>query len=105
MKTTKVSGTTYGVPWYVDTRVIYYRKDLAEKAGYSTFPTTGTSFTTMAKALQTKAGAKWGISLPAGGKADDFQSMLFVPWSGGAELMDGDKTKWTLDTPEMGRRA
>ena len=27
--TTVVDGTAYGVPWYVETRVIYYRKDLA----------------------------------------------------------------------------
>ena len=30
-----VGGTVYGVPWYVETRVLYYRKDLAEKAGWS----------------------------------------------------------------------
>ena len=26
-------GKVYGVPWYVDTRVLYYRTDLAKKAG------------------------------------------------------------------------
>ena len=31
---TEVGGTSYGVPWYVETRVLYYRKDLAEKAGW-----------------------------------------------------------------------
>ncbi len=99
VKSTKVRGTTYGVPWYVDTRVIYYRKDLAAKAGYTTFPTNWDDFKAMAKAMQTKAGAKWGISLPVSG-ADSFQSMLFFPWSAGAELTDKDQTKWTLDSPE-----
>ena len=28
-----VDGTSFGVPWYTETRLIYYRKDLAEKAG------------------------------------------------------------------------
>ena len=27
-----------GVPWYVDTRVVFYRKDLAEQAGYYHLP-------------------------------------------------------------------
>ena len=27
--------------------------------------------------------------------------MMWIPWSGGAELMDADQTKWTLDTPEF----
>src|SRR5690606_4296018 len=34
-----VDGTVYGVPWYVETRVVYYRKDLAEKAGITEPPT------------------------------------------------------------------
>ncbi|NEE19382.1 extracellular solute-binding protein, partial [Streptomyces sp. SID7499] len=35
----EVDGTAYGVPWYVDTRVLYYRTDLAEKAGVTEAPT------------------------------------------------------------------
>ena len=33
-KTTEVSGTSYGIPWYVETRLVYYRTDLAKKAGF-----------------------------------------------------------------------
>lgn len=39
-KTNVVNGRTYGIPWYVDTRLIFYRTDLLAKAGYNTFPTT-----------------------------------------------------------------
>ncbi len=99
VKTTQVDGATVGVPWYVDTRVFYYRKDLAAKAGYTEFPKTWDDFKTFAQALQTKAGAKWGVTLPVSG-TDSFQSMLMFPWSGGAELMNADQTEWTLDTPE-----
>ena len=28
----------YGLPWYVDTRVMFYRTDLAARAGYRKFP-------------------------------------------------------------------
>jgi multiple sugar transport system substrate-binding protein len=98
VKSTVVGGTAYGVPWSGDTRVVYYRKDLLSRAGYTTFPTTWDDFKALAQALKTKAGAKWGVNLPAGG-TDSFQSMLFIPWSAGAELMNSDQTKWTLDTP------
>src|SRR5665647_3331567 len=27
-----VNGTVYGVPWYVETRLLYYRTDIAQKA-------------------------------------------------------------------------
>src|SRR6187401_2710049 len=30
-KTTEVGGTSYGIPWYVETRVLFYRTDLAKK--------------------------------------------------------------------------
>lgn len=97
---TQVNGTTYGVPWYVDTRVVYYRTDLAAKAGYPSAPATWDDFKAMAKAMQTKASAKWGINLNPGG-ADSFQSALPFVWSNGASLMNADNSKWTLDTPQM----
>jgi multiple sugar transport system substrate-binding protein len=100
LKTTEVAGTHVGVPWYVDTRVVYYRTDLAAKAGHDTFPTTWDGFKSLAKDLQTKAGAKFGVRLPVG-EGDSFQSMLPFPWSNGAQLVNEDSTKWTLDTPEM----
>ncbi|MFL5487139.1 MAG: extracellular solute-binding protein, partial [Gemmatimonadaceae bacterium] len=31
-KTNVVDGKTYGIPWYVDTRLIYYRTDLLAQA-------------------------------------------------------------------------
>jgi multiple sugar transport system substrate-binding protein len=32
--TNEIGGVLYGVPWYVDTRLIFYRKDLLAAAGY-----------------------------------------------------------------------
>ncbi len=96
-----IKGTSVGVPWYVDTRVVYYRKDLAGKAGYTTPPATWDDFKGMAKSMQAKAGAAYGIALPTGASTDDFQAILPFVWSNGAELMDPAGTKWTIDTPEM----
>ena len=35
-----IDGEPYGVPWYVDTRVLFYRRDLLPRAGYATMPQT-----------------------------------------------------------------
>jgi multiple sugar transport system substrate-binding protein len=94
---TRVSGSTFGVPWYVDTPVLYYRTDLATRAGYTSPPKTWEDLRTMAEAMQRKAGAKWGIAL--GPK--DFQGFLPWAWSNGASITNADGTKWTIDTPEM----
>ena len=36
--TTVVDGVSYGVPWYVETRLVYYRTDLAEQGGVTATP-------------------------------------------------------------------
>jgi multiple sugar transport system substrate-binding protein len=36
--TNVVADTTWGVPWYVDTRVVFYRSDLLADAGYDALP-------------------------------------------------------------------
>ena len=38
--TNVVDGRLYGIPWYVDTRVIFYRKDILRRAGYDSMPQT-----------------------------------------------------------------
>src|SRR5687767_14460202 len=37
--TNVVDDTVYGIPWYVDTRVLFYRKDLLAQAGWNEMPT------------------------------------------------------------------
>jgi multiple sugar transport system substrate-binding protein len=39
-RTNCIDQTLFGVPWYVDTRVIFYRKDILAAAGYPAFPKT-----------------------------------------------------------------
>lgn len=92
-----VGDRAAGVPWYVDTRVLYYRTDLAQQAGWTNPPATWDELSEMAADMKTEAGAEYGIRLPAGN--DSFQGTLWMPWSNGASLEDG--SSWTLDTPEM----
>jgi len=97
--TTSVDGTSYGVPWYVETRLIYYRTDLAEKAGVTPKPGwTQDDFKTFAKAMETKAGAKYGVSLPPGGTGS-WQTFMPFAWQNGAELQSSDK--FSFDSAEM----
>ena len=36
--TNRVGTALYGVPWYVDTRLLFYRRDLLAQAGYNAPP-------------------------------------------------------------------
>lgn len=97
--TTVVDGTSYGVPWYVETRLVYYRTDIAKDAGITEVPTDQDAFKQMAATLQ-KDGpdVKWGVSLQPG-QTGSWQTVLPFAWSRGASIAD-DKG-YTFDTPEM----
>jgi multiple sugar transport system substrate-binding protein len=99
-KTTEVNGTSYGIPWYVETRLLYYRTDLAKKAGYTGPPKTWEDLKAMAKAMQDKAGAKWGIGLQAGGTGS-WQTVMPFAWSNGASLTKDNGKAYNFDTPEL----
>lgn len=96
--TTEVGGTSYGVPWYVETRVVYYRKDLAQKAGLTDVPTDWDAFKDFVTKMKSVSGVKYPISLQPGGTGS-WQTLMPFAWSNGAELTSGDA--WTLDTPPM----
>lgn len=96
-ETTVVDDVAYGVPWYVDTRVLYYRTDLAQAAGVEP-PTTWDEYKAFATALQ-DAGAQWGVSLPPGG-LDSWVYVGPLAWQLGGEIMNEDGTEFTLDSPE-----
>jgi multiple sugar transport system substrate-binding protein len=89
-----VDGTAYGVPWYVETRVLYYRTDLAAAAGITTAPGSWDELKAMAQALKTQGGAEWGISL---GTKNSQEYLPFV-WSNGGQIID-DSGAFALDSP------
>ena len=97
---TEVGGTSYGVPWYVETRVLYYRTDLAKKAGWDEPPANWDELKQFATDLQDKADVEYGISLPAGG-GGSWQTFMPFAWSNGASLTNEDGTEYTIDSPEM----
>ena len=70
--TNRIDGKLYGVPWYVDTRLLFYRRDLLARAGYSTPPRSWHEWKRMLAALS-KAGAdQHGILLPL----NEFEPLL-----------------------------
>ena len=96
--TTEVGGTSYAVPWYVETRLVFYRTDLAKKAGV-TEATDWDGLKAMAKAMKDKAGAEWGISLQPG-QTGSWQTVVPFMWSNGGTVVNADATEWTWNSPE-----
>jgi multiple sugar transport system substrate-binding protein len=64
--TNRVDGKVYGVPWYVDTRLLFYRRDLLAQAGYPAPPASWAEWTAMLAAIKERAvPGRYGIVLPA----------------------------------------
>ncbi len=98
-KTTQVGDASYAVPWYVETRVVYYRTDIAAKAGIDSAPTDWPSLQAMAKAMKKQKGVKWGIALQPG-QTGSWQTVAPLMWSNGGKLMSEDNKTFTLDDPK-----
>lgn len=96
-ESTIVDGTSYAVPWYVETRVLYYRSDLAKAAGLAA-PTTWDEFTDFAEGFK-DSGSTYGIQLPMGDAEDSTQVLMpFYAQAGGDVLNDaGDAYAWDHD--------
>lgn len=97
---TEVGGTSYGVPWYVETRVLYYRSDIAQKAGWDEAPQTWDELKQFAEDMESKGGAEFGLNLQPG-TTGSWQTMLPFAWSNGASLTNEEGTEYTIDSPEM----
>lgn len=64
LKTNVIDSTLRGIPWYVDTRVVYYRKDVLKQAGYDEFPATWDEALKVSEIIRRQAKAKNKICYP-----------------------------------------
>ena len=72
-QTNIVGGALYGVPWYVDTRLLFYRRDLLAQAGYASPPASWPEWTRMMSAVKQRVGPdRYAILLPL----NEFEPLL-----------------------------
>jgi len=70
-RTNEINGALVGLPWYVDTRLLFYRSDLFTRAGVHAMPDTWSGFTRALDALQ-RAGTPHPLLLPV----SEFEPLL-----------------------------
>jgi multiple sugar transport system substrate-binding protein len=65
LKTNEMDGQLFGIPWYVDTRLIFYRIDILAKAGFSTPPRTWQEWDEALARIKTLPGSEhYALLLP-----------------------------------------
>ncbi|BDU19280.1 sugar ABC transporter substrate-binding protein [Dyella sp. GSA-30] len=70
--TNVIDGTLYGVPWYVDTRLLFYRVDLLRQAGFDHPPKTWNEWRQMLAATSHPDRKIYGALLPT----NEFEQLL-----------------------------
>lgn len=71
--TNVIDGELYGVPWYVDTRLLFYRKDILAQAGVESPPETWAEWQAAMAAIKREAGlGRYAILLPV----NEFEQLL-----------------------------
>ena len=91
-------GKVWGVPWFTDAGMFYYRKDLLEESGFSEPPKTWDEMKEMAERVRRDAGTRYGFvfqgSQDEGGVVDALEHV----WNAGGDVLDGEKV--IIDSPE-----
>ena len=59
-----IDSVVYGIPWYVDTRVLFYRKDILAKAGYNSAPRTWDELYDCAKKIKSNNPENFALLFP-----------------------------------------
>jgi len=88
LATNVVAGVTWGVPWYVDTRVLFYRSDLLSRAGFDSPPRSWEAWLeAMRRVNELDGGGRHAILLPL----DAWEPLVILALQRGAGLLrDGD---------------
>jgi len=98
--TNLIEGTLYGIPWYVDTRILFYRRDLLNRAGYPEVPSTWDGWRAAMKAVKEEVGPEnYAILLPVN---EWTQPVIFGLQEGSPLLVDND-TRGDFSGPEFRR--
>jgi multiple sugar transport system substrate-binding protein len=79
-----MDGVMYAVPWYVDTRVLFYRKDLLADAGWSKPPMTWQGWIAAMEALKRRSNSvRFGMMLPL----NQWQLLVILGLQNGSKLL------------------
>ena len=100
LATNVVDGVLYGVPWYVDTRVLFYRTDLLRKAGVDRPPATWAELRDdLAKVKRVQPAGAFPALLPL----DEWAQPVIFALQAGSPLLAAHDTRGDFLDPRFRR--
>lgn len=95
-QTMKYDDQIVGIPWYVETRVLFYRSDLLKEVGYDQAPATWDELKDAAGKLSDRGENYYGLDIALN---DQIMPFIFA-WQNGFEF-DTSKDNLNLDSPKF----
>ncbi len=98
--TNVIDGEPLGVPWYVDTRLLFYRRDLFARAGYDRMPDTWEAWRAALVAVKRRAGpGGYALFLPP----NEYEPLLVLGLGAGSTFLGDNGTRGAFSEPPFRR--
>jgi multiple sugar transport system substrate-binding protein len=95
---TNVVGTTlYGIPWYVDTRVVFYRSDVLAAVGFPHGTRTWAEWREAMARIHQRGLCKWAILIPT----NEWDPLTMLALSAHSTLLTPDGTRGAFSQPQF----
>lgn len=92
------AGHTYAIPWFGTANVVYYNKELFDKAKITRVPRNWEELLRASQRIHALGKDVYGFSLKIGGRYTTWQKFLPFVWSNGGEVLNDDWTKPLVTT-------
>ena len=94
-------GKAYAMPWYTDTGLLYYRKDLLKKSGYDGPPKTWDELKQMTRKVLGESDTRLGFVFQGDQYEGGVCNGCEYIWGNGGNVLDPeDPTKVLIDSPQ-----
>jgi multiple sugar transport system substrate-binding protein len=101
LKTNIIDSTLYGIPWYVDTRVVFYRKDFIRNAGFKEFPKTWDEILKLCDVIQQQAKEKGIVRYPFFLPTNEWVPAIALGMQCGGNFLKDDMTRGNFSGPQF----
>ena len=98
--TNRIDRDVYGIPWYVDTRVLFYRRDILREAGFDSIPATWNAWRSCMQAMKKASGpGSFAILLPV----NEWTPLAILGLQAGSPLLADNATRGAFAAPAFRR--
>jgi multiple sugar transport system substrate-binding protein len=97
LATNTIDSVLYGIPWYVDTRVLFYRKDILARAGYPDGPRTWNDLHDACEKIVNRKLCRFAIFMPV----TEWAPPVIFGIQNGSALLQKNDTEGDFSGPQF----